>query len=421
MKRLTSTIIIALTIYAATNPVLATTFLSTKSPSFEVDTVYNDDVFISGARIKFNSKVIGDLFSLSYEMVQTDTVTGNFMALAYSVQNLGPVLGSYRVCARNMSCNADVGRNVLLYGQEINVGPASHIGRDANLAGGSVVFQGDCAGNLFVSAQAAVISGRVGGNLNFQGDSLTINPNTVIEGNVDYNSPSRAMIAPGAVVNGQVTWKKSETEKPQENRQGNFWTALTWIISLRGYFIISTIFSVVIIALSLIPFPGWVVLIFLWIILAVSGNVLILLTKSKAIATEKILESRLFPSMGLGFIIFFITPVVAMILFFTILAAPLAPLLLMLFGIAAFAGAIFSSLFVGRSICGLFGQGAANTPGYLCYTIGMTIIVALSFIPIAGYILVLMAVMAGLGGLVQTYQKTKVEPGITLDNASSSV
>jgi hypothetical protein len=409
MKRLAAKIIITIAIYAALNPVLATTFLSTKSPSFEVDTVYNDDVFISGARIKFNSKVMGDLFSLSYEMVQTDTISGNFMALAYSVQNLGPVLGSYRACARNMSCNADVGRNVLLYGQEINVGPASHIGRDADLAGASIVFQGDCAGNLHVSAQMAVISGRVGGNLFFQGDSLTINPNTVIEGNVEYHSHSRAMIAPGSLVKGQITWKRSEAEKPQENNNGNLWTAITWIVSLRGYFVISALFSVVIIVLTLIPFPGLLALIFLWIILAVSGNIIILLTKSKAMATEKVLEARLFPSMGLGFIIFFLTPVVAMILFFTILAAPLAPILLMLFGIATFAGGIFSSLYVGRRICGIFKQGASNTPGYLCYTTGMTILVVLSAIPIVGYLIVLMAVMAGLGGLVQSYKKHNSE------------
>jgi hypothetical protein len=409
MNKLTVKIILALAICWALQPAVATTFLNTKSPSFEVDTVYNDDVFISGARIKFDSKVIGDLFSLSYEMVQTDTVTGNFMALAYSVQNLAPVLGSYRAAARTMSCNADVGRNVLLLGQEINVGPNSHIGHDADLAGASVIFQGDVAGNLKIKSKFAVISGKVGGNLEFRGDSLTINPNTVIAGDVNYNSPTRATIASGSVISGNVNWKKADTEKQKEKKKSNFWTALTGIISLRGYFIISTFLSVAIIVLTLIPFPSWVLLIVLWFVLAVSGNLLILILKSKALTTIKVLDVRLFPSMGLGFIIFFLTPIVALILFFTVLAAPLSPLLIMLFGAATFAGGIFASLFLGRRICHLFSPVSDNTPGYLCYTMGMTVILFLSFVPILGYILVLLAFMTGLGGLVQTFGKNKIE------------
>jgi hypothetical protein len=409
MIKLAAKTVLALAICCALQPARATTFLNTKSPSFEVDTLYEDDVFITGARIKFDSRVYGDLFSFSYEMVQTDSVTGNFMAMGYSVQNLAPVAGSFRGIARSISCNADIGRNVLLLGQEINVGPGSHIGRDADLAGASVIFQGDIARNLTINAQLAVISGHVGGNLEFKGDSLTIDPNTVIDGDLNYSSSSRATIGSGSVITGKINWKKAETEKPKEKSKGNFWTALTWIISLRGYFIISTLMSVAIIVLTLIPFPGFILLIFLWFILAVSGNVMILLARHKALATTKILDARFFPSMGLGFILFFLTPIMAIILFFTLLAAPLAPLILMLFGVATFCGGIFASLFLGRRICRLFRPGAESTPGYLCYTIGLTVILTLSFIPIAGYILVLLALMTGLGGLVQTYAKIKIE------------
>jgi hypothetical protein len=407
--RVLAKIALTLIIFWAWQPARGTVFLNTKSSSFEVDTVYNDDVFITGTKIKFDSKVYGDLFSLSYEMVQTDSVVGNFMAVGYSVQNLAPVSGSYRVAARSISCNSDIERNVLLFGQEINVGPGSHIGRDADMAGASVIFQGDVVRNLKVAAQMAVISGHVGGNLNFHGDSLTINPNTVINGDLNYNSPSRATIAAGSVINGNINWKKTEVEKGQEKRKGNFWTALTWIISLRGYFILSTLISIAIIVFSLIPFPGWIVLIFLWITLVVSGNIIILMARQKASATTKVLDLRFFPSMGLGFIIFLLTPVVAMILFFTILAAPLSPILMMLFGAATFAGGVFASLFLGRRICRLFGKAADNTPGYLCYSIGVTVILLLSFIPIFGYLLVLVALMTGLGGLMQTFGKSKVE------------
>ncbi|HBC47890.1 MAG TPA: hypothetical protein DCZ43_12650, partial [candidate division Zixibacteria bacterium] len=96
MIKLAAKIVLALAICCALKPAWGTTFLNSKSPSYEVDTLYEDDVFITGARIKFDSRVYGDLFSFSYEIVQTDSVTGNFMALGYSVQNLAPVVGSFR-------------------------------------------------------------------------------------------------------------------------------------------------------------------------------------------------------------------------------------------------------------------------------------------------------------------------------------
>jgi hypothetical protein len=75
----------------------------------------------------------------------------------------------------------------------------------------------------------------------------------------------------------------------------------------------------------------------------------------------------------------------------------------MLFGIAIFAGGIYASLHLGRRVCGIFGSSSGNTPGYLCFTIGMTILLALSFIPVLGYIIILAALMAGLGSLAQTF------------------
>ncbi len=407
MSRLVANIVLILVLGSAVDPALATRFLNYKNPS-EIDTIYNDDVFISGARLKFGSRVNGDLFSISYEMVQADTITGNFMPVSISIQNLGPILGSYRAVAWNLSCNADVGRNLLILAHDVNIGPASHIGRNADIASSIVVFQGDVQGDMHIRARSAMISGRVGGNLYFGGDSLTINPNTVVVGDINYNSPIRATIAPGSSIAGKINWQQTEPVKQKQGKGPGL--IPTWIVSLRGYFILSTIISAVVIGVTFLKLPGWLALLFLWLIMAVSGNIVLLICKSRANSTVNILEIRFFPSMGLGFIAFLLTPILALVLLFTVLAAPFAPILIMLFGIAMFAGGIFASLYVGRRICALFNPSSAGTPGYLCYTVGMTLILLLSIIPIIGYLLVLITLMTGLGGLAQTYRKPKELP-----------
>jgi hypothetical protein len=409
-------IFLALAICSIADSALATKFLNYKNPTrllgnrtpSEIDSVYNDDVFISGAtQIKFDSKVNGDLFSISYEMVQTDTVTGNFMAVAMSMQNLGPVIGSYRAVAWKLSCNSNIDRNLLLLAHDVTVAPTARIGRDADIAASDVVFQGEVKHDLNISAKTATVSGKVGGNLEFRGDSLTVNPNSVVTGDINYYSPVRAVIAPGSVIGGKINWNRAEVKK--DKGSGPFWIIPTWIISVRGYFILSTLISAVVIAVTFAKLPTWFLLIALWLMLAVSGNIIILVSKSKARDTERVLQARLLPSIGLGFIFFFLTPILATMLLFTVLAAPLAPLVMMLLGMGVFAGAIYASLFVGRRICSIFSPVSAGTPGYLCYTIGMTVILLLSAVPIVGYLMVLVVLMTGLGGLLQTYMRPKIE------------
>jgi hypothetical protein len=382
----------------------ATRFLNFERPGSQVDTIYDDDIFILGSKIKFDSKVDGDLFSFSFEIVQTDSIKGDLNVFAYSAQSLGPIAGSFRAFARTVSANADIQRNLLLFGQDVNVGPQTHIGKNADILGASVIFQGDIAGDLKIRAHMAVISGNIAGNLSFRGDSLAINPNTVIHGDLNYESPSRVAIAEGATIMGQTNWKKAEVSEKQEKKGGRgFWGILVWLVSVRGYLLWSIILSLVIFGFSLIPFPSWIAVPALWLILAVSGNIAILLSRRKAAATERILANRVFPSMGLGFIFFLVTPIAILGLILTIVAAPLALILTMLFGIAIFAGGIYASLHLGRRVCGIFGSSSGNTPGYLCFTIGMTILLALSFIPVLGYIIILAALMAGLGSLAQTF------------------
>jgi len=406
MKKTTLWFILILIMGLAQQPVSASIFLNTKSPGFEADTIYSDDVFLSGFQVKFDSKVYGDLFSFCYEMVQNDSVVGNYMAFAYSVKNLGSVTGSYRAFGREVSSNGEIGRNLLLCGQSIDVGTQAHVVRSADLMGENVLFLGTVDSNVSISAKHAVVSGKIGGNLNFKGDSLIINPNTYIGGNISYSSPNRVNIGQGAVINGQVDWKKAEVEIPQEKeKEKGFWTSMTWLVSLRGYAIYAMVLWILVFIVSILPIPSWLVSIILWFVLVVSGNILIAIYKSRAMATEAVLSEKLFPSMGLGFIIFFMTPIVTLILFMTVLASPLAIILMMLFGIAIFSGGIYAGLYIGRRICGLFGSGGTNTPGFLCFTVGTTVLMIVSLIPIVGYIALLVMLMAGMGAVVQSFRQ----------------
>jgi hypothetical protein len=73
--------------------------------------------------------------------------------------------------------------------------------------------------------------------------------------------------------------------------------------------------------------------------------------------------------------------------------------MLLLFGVASFAGAIYATLFLGRRICLILNIGSRESTGYGCFSLGIVVLVALSFIPVLGYFIALIVVMMGLGGL----------------------
>jgi hypothetical protein len=163
MKKIFLNMVLASILAAIPGNVFATQFLNPDKKGFKADSVYDDDVFIIGNELKFDSEVLGDLFVACNEIVQAETVEGNFNNFCQSVQSLGPVGGSFRSIARYITCNASINRNLIAFGQEITIGPDVVIGRDAHLFAGVLNFQGDVKGDLKVTASQATFSGSVSG------------------------------------------------------------------------------------------------------------------------------------------------------------------------------------------------------------------------------------------------------------------
>ncbi len=392
----------------------ASKWLSPKSADFQADTVYNDDLFLSGSNIKFDSKVRGDLFAFCYEIVQTDSIEQSFNGWAYSIQNLGAIGGSFRGFAYTITSNAPIGRNLLVFCRSLTVGPRCEIGQNADISCDEFLFQGVIHGTTKIHARTAIISGTIMGDLQFDGDTLTINPSSLILGNITNRSINQVIISPGAVIKGDINWEKAEAEEAYQKHHkdgegifGGFGQVVKWLVSLKGYLLFNILISTIVLVFATIPFPPVLSLIFMWIMLAVSGNILIILGRKIATDAENSIVKRPFPSLGLGFVIMLLAPMISTVLLFTFIGAPLGIMLIMLFGVASFAGLIYACIFIGRKICSIFSPNSSYTPGNLCYTIGMFVVIGLMFLPYLGYLIALLVIMIGLGGLAMSIWERK--------------
>lgn len=407
MNRIIWTIIVTFTLSAGN--VSATQFVSPKGNDSVIGEDYDDDVFLTGNTIRFDGKVRGDLYVACNELVQSDSVEGNLSMACKSIQSLGPVGRSFLGFAYDINCNAPVERNLMAFANKIIIGPETSVGKDANLFAGTVVFQGNVDGNLKIRSDNATVSGSVAGNLNFEGGTLTLSSDAVINGDLIYCSPDKAEMGDMAAVNGEVKWTKCVREDNGGTSTGR---VLTWLISHRGYFLSLTVFSLLMFIFSAIPFPTGVAMVGLAITLLISGNLFIMISKKMSHDTEMVLNKKALPSIGLGFVLLFLSPIAAIVLLFSVFGAPLGAILILMFGVACFAGCVYAALFIGRNICRLLNIGSPLSTGYECFSIGIVLIVVVSYIPIIGYIVALLVTMMGIGGLAQALYGKRQESAL---------
>jgi hypothetical protein len=218
----------------------------------------------------------------------------------------------------------------------------------------------------------------------------------VIGGNLIYCSPEKAEIEGRAIIGGETKWTPSERENDESM---SAFEIFGWLISHKGYFLSLSLFSLLFLIIMVIPYPGPLAVAVIWIALLISGNLFIMMTKSLSRKTETAIREKTLPSIGLGFAVVFLAPLVILILLLSIFGAPMSAFLILAFGLAGFAGGIYSSLFAGRRLCALLKIGSATSTGYGCYSLGMILLVAISYIPVIGYFVFLIIIMMGIGGL----------------------
>jgi hypothetical protein len=403
MKNMIKIVIVLILAGAIFSTAYATEFID-YSADTKLDSVYDDDVFLGGNNVRFDATVTGDLFVFSWEVVQSGNVGGGFNAFAGSIQALNNIDGSFRGFGNEISLNAPVGRNALIFGNMVTIGPQAVIRQNLEAYCQTISFEGEVYGGLDFKSCCVTINGEVHGDVYVEidpGDSdanILIGPETIIEGDLIYSSHLRAEIDENAVINGNIKWDELEDKVADLT----FGKIMAWIISLKGYLIMNILISMVMLTFAIIPFPTPFWIIAVSIMFLISGNIVLSMTKEKAAQFELVLNKQLLPSMGVGLVIFFLVPILILI---SIIAIPLAMVLTLIFGVAAFIGSVYVTLFFGRKFYRLLGMEAAAKPGYLYYSVGTILITLMMAVPYLGYLISTLMYITGLGGLYVSYLK----------------
>lgn len=352
------------------------------------DETVKGTLYAVGNTITVDGTVTGDVICAGQSITINGSVEGDVICGGQSVIVNGQIGGSVRAAGNTIQINASVGRTVQAFGAAISLGSDADTGSDMLIAGAFAEVRGKVGGDLHGSAAYLNISGEVVGNVRFKMDSgiqneakgmnfknkdtgIVIADTAIINGDLVYSAIEPAAIADSAVINGELTYNEIE----QQAARKKIFMGWAWG---RLY----SIFSALVIGLVLIT---------IW-------------RKQITELTDK-MNKQIGPAIGWGIIIMFITPIIAILLLITIIGIPLAFLLLGIWIIALVLSKVFVGILVGRRLMEKISKKKQESLIW-AMILGIVVTWLIFSIPGLGWILALIAMWYGLGGLWLYFRKT---------------
>jgi cytoskeletal protein CcmA (bactofilin family) len=339
---------------------------------------YEEDLYLFGSSVNFEGNLRGDMISAARTITVNGELDGSVNAFAQRVTINGDVRRSLRGAAQFFTINSTVEGDVVAFAQEVILTGDALLMHDVALFGAELVVDGVIEGNCDLRGGAVTISGRVDGDVKIRADKITISPSAVIEGDLDYESTSRAKIAAEAQIVGETRYKKITRSSKNEVELPMSPPPTSWLWSFLffcGTFII--------------------------------GLVLILFKRDmvERIATD--MRHRVLLHGLLGLLLLIVVPVLILLLAITFIGLPLAAAGTTVYILLFIVSKIFVGITLGMVIISWFKHEGRISLGW-SLLLGMILLSLLFKIPFFGWLVYIAAWAIGAGAITFCFFRRRV-------------
>ena len=398
MKHVRIVLLIAVTVMLNVCPVSAATLKSGDTALISVP--INDDAYLAGGKVIVEKAISGDAVVAGGSLLINGAVGQDLIIAGGSLLINGPVGDDVRAAGGEITISENIADDLIVAGGSITIDQGVIIGGDLLVAGGHVILAGVVKGDAKAVGGEVIFNGTVHGNIDFRTGKLNLNG--TVDGKSIFSTPE-VTLGPDARFGGNIEYWREDGEMDFGpsllSGTATFNPELQFKRDLSkkapvGFLIGCSIFSLL------------------------SGAFLIfLLVLSKRadfyLAAERLRES-FWKNAGLGFLYFIVTPIVAVLLFSTIIGIPLGLLTLFLYLFSVLFAKVLTAMVLAKwiEIKRKVQWGKVAT---FFASFGLFIILKLlMFIPIAGWIAVAISVCAAFGAIMVTewklYRKVAQEP-----------
>ena len=362
----------------------AAEFTSGKNIDIARDRVLSGDYYVAGGTVTVNGTINGDLVVAGGSVVATGPVRGDVIIAGGTVTINSTVDDDVRVAGGQVTLDGVVKGDLLITGGTVVTNRDSVVEGDLLAAGSQVTVNGLVDGAVRLGGDRITLAGTTKGKTYIEAQTLTVDPAAKLA-DLSYSAQKEANLPVGAV-SGAVEFT------PREHL-----TYLTGQLSGLGLILGSLAATGTIISAYLIyQLAATIALLILGIVLAKA-------VPQFFVAVQERVYQRDLKPLGWGLLIYFITPVLVVLLALTVLGLPLA---LMLGGIVAFLY-YCTTIFFGYIIGDRMLRNTARPKGHSIVAkvvfgviIAQLIFTVLAFIPFMGPLLISLTKIFLLGAMV---------------------
>jgi cytoskeletal protein CcmA (bactofilin family) len=348
------------------------------------DTVMSNEViegnfFGAGNLVTIDGTVNGDVFVAGNNITITGMVNGDVFVAGSSIEISGTVNGNVRVAGSNINIRGLIERNILGAGSSLILGESASVGGHITFAGASFVDNSPVGGQIDFAGGSAILNNNVGGdvsvNLEDEG-KLILMSEANLDGNLYYKSLKEAEVEEGAIISGITKyepWKKGEKISKK-----NDFDKKESLAFFKVGFLVAKFFS----------------LISLFII----GLILLKMAPKPIDRMYDTMKKKFWPSVGWGFAVLFLTPIVCLILLITIIGIPLSGIVFLAYILVLCFAKALVGLAVGKWIVEKFKWKMHAVWSLL---IGLVVLMLINMIPVAGWVVCFVLFLWALGGVYQ--------------------
>lgn len=362
---------------AATAPLLAQAPAAPSAP--------DRNVYSAGGQVRPAGPVQGDYSAVGARVIVDQPIGGDAALAGGSVDLRAPVGDDVRAVGGDVSIESTIGGELFASGGNLTLTRDAVVARAAALYGGNVTLHGRIDGPLKVGAQSVTLHGEVKGDVQLTAETIELGPTARIGGALRYTSGSELKKAEGATVAGAIT--REDDARPSTDRSA----ARERPRSMGA---------------------AWGAGLFSYLALLACATVFLLLLPTFASQSAQRVRASPWAALGLGFAMLVAVPMLAVLLFVTILGIPLGVALLALYPVLLLAGFLVGVLFIAHRIPPALRQGAPAGfgRGLAWFALALLLVLLVGAIPVVGALLAGLLSLAGMGACVLELYRRR-QPG----------
>ncbi len=325
--------------------------------------VIADDLYMFGGSVTSAGTVRGDLVAGGGTILVSGPVSGDIAIGGGNITILSDIGDDARIAGGTIVFQGAVRGDVLIGGGQVTLG--GNVGGDILGGVGTITINAPVNGDIQLSGGDVRINSTVGGNLDIKADKVTLGPNARVLGDFKYSSPKAATIEEGARISGETAYTQTK-DKKEGTRNAVLAVLSIWLLVK----VLMVFVAALIIGYFLKRFSSEVVH-------RAAGNWL--------------------SQLGRGLVFVIVTPILSIILLFTVIGIPFGVLGLLAFIAMLVFGSIITPIVVGSVLYKWMFKTQGYEISWKTILLGVLVYNIVGLIPFVGWLATAIAFLIAIG------------------------